>query len=169
MQHDNLVINMKMKGISPLIATVLLIAFTMAVAAILTSWATSFTKTETTLVGGRGETQIKCTYGDIAAKKSDVVFNFTSNPAGVNVTTYNRGSEDLYNFSFFIITDKNVYPFTVTTNFSKTSPLSSGITTLLISANSSGGAPPGGEKFEKLRIIALCQTDFRISHEIDMS
>jgi len=40
-----------MKGISPLIAAVLLIAFTVAVGGIIAVWVTSFTKTTTTNVG----------------------------------------------------------------------------------------------------------------------
>jgi flagellin-like protein len=42
----------RMKAISPMIATVLLIGFTIAVGAILSLWFTTFTRTQTTAVSG---------------------------------------------------------------------------------------------------------------------
>lgn len=55
-----------MKAISPLIATVLLIAFTVAVGGILSLWLTTFTKSQTTIVGQRSETDLQCSYGAIS-------------------------------------------------------------------------------------------------------
>lgn len=55
-----------MKGISPLIATVLLIAFTIAVAGIISIWLTSFTKTSSQLVEEEATTQLVCSYGGIS-------------------------------------------------------------------------------------------------------
>jgi flagellin-like protein len=53
------------KGISPLIATVLLIAFTVSVAGMISVWLTSFTKTSTDVVGTQANTQIICSNGQI--------------------------------------------------------------------------------------------------------
>lgn len=55
----------KFKGISPLVATVLLIAFTVAVAGIIATWLTGFTTTTTEIVGKRSETEVTCAYGSI--------------------------------------------------------------------------------------------------------
>lgn len=55
-----------MKGISPLIATVLLIAFTVAVAGLLSSWLMSFTKSSSEIVSRQSNTQLVCSYGGIA-------------------------------------------------------------------------------------------------------
>ena len=49
-----------MKGISPLIAAVLLIAFTVAVGGIISLWLTSFSKTTTSAVQTSTEKQVKC-------------------------------------------------------------------------------------------------------------
>ena len=56
-----------MKGISAMIATVLLIAFTVAVGGILSVWFTSFTRTSTASVENASVDQTKCsgTYIDI--------------------------------------------------------------------------------------------------------
>jgi flagellin-like protein len=55
-----------MKGISPLVATVLLIAFTVAVAGVVSMWVTSFTKSTTTIAERQSRERINCTYGSIA-------------------------------------------------------------------------------------------------------
>jgi len=55
-----------MKGISPLIATVLLIAFTLSVAGIVSVWLTGFARTSTETVGKESSTQLICSYGGIA-------------------------------------------------------------------------------------------------------
>ncbi|OYT42108.1 MAG: hypothetical protein B6U78_02065 [Candidatus Aenigmarchaeota archaeon ex4484_224] len=49
-----------MKGISPLIAAVLLIAFTVAVGGIIATWLTSFSKTTTGAAGGQTKTLLGC-------------------------------------------------------------------------------------------------------------
>jgi flagellin-like protein len=54
------------KGISPLIATVLLIAFTVAVAGIISVWLTGFTKTTTGTVGTQANIEIICNNGQIS-------------------------------------------------------------------------------------------------------
>ena len=59
--------NIRMKkGISPLIATVLLIAFTVAVAAIISTWLTTFTTTSTESVKEKADIELHCTYGGIS-------------------------------------------------------------------------------------------------------
>lgn len=70
------------KGISPFIAVVLLIAFTLSVAAIMGGWITSFTKSTSETVGERSEERIECAYGGIALYS--VVYNSTSG----NITGY---------------------------------------------------------------------------------
>jgi flagellin-like protein len=54
------------KGVSPLIATVLLIAFTVAVAGIISVWLTGFTRTTSETVGSQANIQIICNNGQIS-------------------------------------------------------------------------------------------------------
>lgn len=54
-----------MKGLSPLIATVLLIAFTVGVGGIISVWISSFTQTSSKIVSKEGELQLICSNGAI--------------------------------------------------------------------------------------------------------
>ncbi|MCX6821687.1 MAG: hypothetical protein NTW30_02805 [Candidatus Aenigmarchaeota archaeon] len=65
-----------MKGVSPLIASVLLIAFAIAVAGLYSGWITSFTKTTTEQVQEQSEKKVTCSYGGIAL--DDVKYNKTT-------------------------------------------------------------------------------------------
>ncbi len=64
------------KGVSPFIATVLLIAFSIAVATIFGGWLTSFTQTTTEEVQERSEKRVTCNYGGIALE--DLNYNKTT-------------------------------------------------------------------------------------------
>jgi flagellin-like protein len=55
-----------MKGVSPLIATILLIAFTIAVAGILSVWLTSFARTQSQAIGDRSSYELICSYGGVS-------------------------------------------------------------------------------------------------------
>jgi hypothetical protein len=65
-----------MKGISAMIATVLLIAFTIGVGGILSVWFTSLTTTQTGLAGAIAENRTKCAgvYIDIYSVSATKVF-----------------------------------------------------------------------------------------------
>lgn len=65
-----------LKGVSPLIASVLLIAFTMAIAAVLTAWISGFTtaQREKTAVF---EEKIQCNYGFIENDIDFTEYNYT--------------------------------------------------------------------------------------------
>jgi flagellin-like protein len=54
------------KGISPIIASVLLIALVIATAGIYSGWFTNFIKTITSTIGPTEEKRITCTYGGIS-------------------------------------------------------------------------------------------------------
>ncbi len=81
------------RGVSPLIAAVLLIAFTMAVAAILTAWVTTFTQEQTSQLGNQSSEQIDCSFGQISVFSSETDTNW------VNVSIENSGRVDFNNIS----------------------------------------------------------------------
>lgn len=66
-----------MRGISPIIAVVLLIAFTVAVAGILSIWLMGFARTSTETIEEESLTQLICSYGGISL--SDLKFCSTTN------------------------------------------------------------------------------------------
>lgn len=86
-----------MKGISPLIATVLLVAFTVGVAGIISLWLTGFTKQQTETIGSQAEVSIVCSYGGINLRN----LKFGNNL--LNGTIENTGSIALGNISLQII------------------------------------------------------------------
>lgn len=53
------------KGISPLIATVLLIAFTIAMAAIIGNWLPTFTSSHTDTITDKSDEELRCLYGGV--------------------------------------------------------------------------------------------------------
>lgn len=160
---------MSAKGISPLIATVLLIAFTMAAAAIVFGWGTGFINAIFNPISDKGPKTVQCIGANLDVRKADVSYNFSGASSTVNVTASNSGSQDLYNFSLGIITNSGAYTFNPTNQYNETSPLKIGTTTRLITVNSSSGAPSSGETFTKLRITAVCQKSERKPFEIDMT
>ena len=91
------------KGISPLIATILLIAFVIAVGGILSGWLVSFTKERTDEARVRGETDIRCSYANLYV--SDADWNDTN--GRLSVTAENTGMEDLSNFNMVVIYQNN--------------------------------------------------------------
>ena len=72
----------KMKGLSPLIATVLLIAFTVGVGGVISLWITTFTQTSSKIVSKEGENQLICSNGAIALSSLKYCSS-TSNISGI--------------------------------------------------------------------------------------
>ncbi|MCD6403067.1 MAG: hypothetical protein J7K98_01920 [Candidatus Aenigmarchaeota archaeon] len=87
------------KGISPFIASVLLIAFTVAVAGIMSGWFTSFTKTSTETVEEHAEEELTCAYGGV--KIYDV--SYSSSTQRITGFVKNTGTITLNNISVSII------------------------------------------------------------------
>ncbi len=82
-----------MKGISPLIASVLLIAFTLAVASIFSGWLTSFTKKTGTQIQERSDVRVTCSYGGVAL--SNLQYNSTASSGNLTGTIENTDIVDL--------------------------------------------------------------------------
>jgi len=87
-----------MKGVSPLVASVLLIAFAIAVAGLYSGWITSFTKTTTEEVQKQSEKRVTCSYGGIAL--DDVKYNRTT--GNMSGTVENTDLISLGNIDFEI-------------------------------------------------------------------
>jgi flagellin-like protein len=77
-----------MKGISPLIATILLIAFTVAVGGIVSLWITGYSKTQTTQISQTSQDQIACN-SVISISTYNPTFN--NNSIGVRIS-YDYGT-----------------------------------------------------------------------------
>jgi flagellin-like protein len=83
---------MIMKGISSLIATVLLIAFVVAIAGIISMWSTSLTSTQTKEIGNQSKGQTVCT---MAIVIDDVEVPSFGSGQYLNVTYHNVGDQSI--------------------------------------------------------------------------
>jgi archaellum component FlaF (FlaF/FlaG flagellin family) len=161
-----------MKGVSPLVAVVLLIAFSVAVGIILGGWVTGLTKTQTGYVEEKGEKQVQCTFAGFKVTSEDVVYNFSASSPTLNVTIYNNGDEPLYNFTFYVITDYEINPktyvFKPENQKTINSPLRPAETYVFKCKNATSDIPTATESFDKLRIVALCKKTFKVAVEVNI-
>lgn len=82
------------KGISPLIAAVLLIAFVMALAGIISGWIIPFSKEQSKGAVTRGEEEITCGYSGLEIKNAE----YNSTGGEISLEVENTGSEPLSDF-----------------------------------------------------------------------
>ncbi len=91
-----------MKAISPMIATVLLIAFTVAIGGVLSLWLSTLTSTQTGTVGTQGTNLAKCAGSSVVV--TDVVWPSGTGNGRVNVTVaVNSGTEVLNDLNVTVI------------------------------------------------------------------
>ena len=87
------------KGISPMVATVLLIAFTVAVGGIVSIWITGFTTTSTESVSEQSETELYCAYGGISVSS----LNYCSSNSYLSGVIENTNLVDIGNITLQIV------------------------------------------------------------------
>lgn len=127
----------KGKGISPIISTVLLVAFAIALAAIVGPWLTGFTKDRGQEVEKRGKKQVDCVYSSIGFGINDIYYNISGNAypdSTVNITVTNTGSEELYNPGISLNVNNRIYSYEPTpgTDLNTSNVLDPGTQTYLI-------------------------------------
>jgi len=93
------------KALSPLLATVMLIALTLSVVGLLGSWFVSMSRSQMEEIEERGETQIECTNALL-----DIVQVICSNSTEkLKIAINNIGQIDLYDFSTFVEVNNTFY------------------------------------------------------------
>lgn len=93
------------KALSPLMATVMLIALTLTVAALLGSWFTTMTKTQTSTIEESAKTQINCT----SAILDIVDVTCSASEEKLKVVIHNLGDIELYDFSTYALINNTGY------------------------------------------------------------
>jgi flagellin-like protein len=142
-----------MKGISPMIATVLLIAFTVGVGGIVSVWFSSLTSSQTGTVSSTAEKSAKCDGSSLLVEE----VRYKSGHNLVNVTfRYNTGSEPLRNITITVtgggLTNSSSTLYT-------TSDFVLGQTdSVQINVSSGATIPP-----EIVTVRGVCQTDRPVS------
>ncbi|MEM7819392.1 MAG: archaellin/type IV pilin N-terminal domain-containing protein [Candidatus Aenigmatarchaeota archaeon] len=134
-----------MKGISPLIAAVLLIAFTVTAAVLIITWGTSFTTSTTSGVGNKSTEIVECSG---AAIEIDSVY-INNNTGIANVIVKNTGVREI-TISSAMLTNKTGGNFQNTTTFT----LNRGaIGTIQVTGVQVG---PGCSDYSKTTILTYC-------------
>lgn len=120
-----------MKGISPLIAIVLLIAFTVAVGGLLFAWGGGYLKTTGERIGGVGEKATKCSYSHILVDPVKTTYDFSGGPPEeLKVFLTNAGPVDLYNFTFLVTTTEGTWELVPENQKTEENPLKPGYSEL---------------------------------------
>ena len=110
------------KGITPLLATVILIALTLTVAALLGSWFASLTSTQTNIIEEDITTQINCS--SAVLEITDITCSGNNDSIKIMIT--NLGHDiPLYNFSTVVFVN-NTYYLNSTGGPNSTNPLNPG-------------------------------------------
>ncbi len=114
------------KGISPIIASVILILITVSVASMISPWIYDLITNTTANIGDDVDTDIQCQNAGFDFVTSygtyGVDWNFTDQGSNLNVSIRNTGSITLYDFSFEIVHNAtNITHWEVTTATQKTS------------------------------------------------
>ncbi|MFP4116172.1 MAG: archaellin/type IV pilin N-terminal domain-containing protein [Candidatus Aenigmatarchaeota archaeon] len=94
------------KGISPLIAAVLLIAFTMTIAAILATWAQSFGEERLEEAGERGAGAVEC-----PNLRLDIESAYFEDGNITNAIVWNRAQDTIGPLQFMVYSDGTPYTF----------------------------------------------------------
>src|SRR3990172_5452125 len=154
-----------MKGVSPLIATVLLIAFTIAVGGIISVWLTQFTMTTTETVGKESENQITCGTGGVQLTNIELCSNYLSGEIS------NSGSIGLGNITLTILyLNSSREVMYLQNNGGTLAKLASccGNLTMLPADKYGFNVSIGGSNYDILRATTNCTT-IRVSYEVSAS
>jgi len=125
------------KGVSPIISTVLLVAFAIALATIVGPWLTGFTKDRGKEVDERGEKQVECVYSSIDFEQEDIYYNLNDDTypdSTVNITITNSGSVDVYDPKISLHVNNRIYSYEPTkeTDLNSSNRLEAGTQTYLV-------------------------------------
>ena len=148
-----------MKGISEIVATVLVIALVVLIGGIVGMFVINFTKSQTGLTQHSSENMAKC--GNVILTIDEVETDADLNP--INVTfTYSAGTEDLYNFTVYIIDAKINLNSTsnLSPSYNTTNPLRVG-ETVFWSIPTNGWGLSGS--LSHVMVQGLCETDYPVT------
>lgn len=149
-----------MKGISPLIAIVLIIAIVVAVSGIVGLFFTTYTSSQTKTVGSLGEAQFKCAASSLSVKEVRVPAACPTTPIFVNITIgYDTGSETLYNLTYEVTGGGNTNVTLIPNSVLIVGMINA--TSINVTAGSAVPTCP----FELVRVRALCQNKTSIISE----
>lgn len=119
------------KGISPLVASVILIALVVGIASMLSPWVKTFFKKRMGQTEEVSKGRISCTNAQPVFNLDDIHYNLTGANDSVNITLRNRGRVELYNFIVSLLIDGSSYSFEPKKERDSSNPLKPGLETTL--------------------------------------
>ncbi|HIQ50005.1 MAG TPA: hypothetical protein EYH56_02300 [Nanoarchaeota archaeon] len=157
-----------MKAVSPLISAIFLIGLAFSLGVILMSWLNEMGKEKGENVETSGEKVIQCTLAKFKIIKPLLKYNFSSEPY-INITIYNIGKTELYNFSFSVITKKGnmlkSYIFAPENQKTKSQPLKPG-EIWAFNIIPKNDKPSKEEELYEISITAICGEDYIVKNSI---
>lgn len=154
----------KFKGISPIIASVLLIAFTVAVAGIVISWGSNFFTTSTKDIGTAADKEITCSRGSVNIRNLKF-----SNPRLSGIIE-NNGQIALGNFTLSI-----VYQNATSENIELCAPASGAVNcttsnlSLAVSHQATFNITIAGTNYQEIRATTNCSSVVDTAKRSDVS
>lgn len=122
------------KGVSPLIATVILVGIVLGLSAVFINFYGPFQKARQSELEESGSVEVECSFASLEFTKDDVLYNLTGTTDHVNVTVDNTGTINLYDFEVtaWVSDVSYTYSPTTATKKTKTSPLEPGARVVLV-------------------------------------
>ncbi|MBI4894668.1 MAG: hypothetical protein HY833_02955 [Candidatus Aenigmarchaeota archaeon] len=155
-----------LKGISPLVATVLLIAFVVSVGGLVAAWTSSFTKDTTQLVADQSKLQITCQYGKLNLKS----LQFASTPVKLSGVMENNGLIALGNLSLTVVyQNASSERFQLCSTAAGAASCGSGNMTLLQSQLAAFNITIGGPNYESIKLSSNCTSAYDTAERGDVS
>lgn len=155
------------KGISPLVATVLLIAFVVAIAGVVAAWLGTFTKDQTQLVSDQSKLQINCQAGKVAMKN----LRFASASSSLSGTMENNGfGIALGNLTLTVIyQNATSEAIQLCSSSTGAASCSSGNMTLLPAQLTTFNVTIGGSNYDIIKLSTNCTTAYHTAQRGDIS
>lgn len=155
-----------LKGISPLVATVLLIAFVVSVGGLVAAWTSSFTKDTTQLVADQSKIQVTCQYGKLNLKS----LQFASTPVKLSGVMENNGLIALGNLTLTVIYQNSTSQrFELCSDPAGAASCSSGNLTLTQSQLAAFNITIGGSNYDSIRLSSNCTSAYDTADRGDVS
>lgn len=144
---------MSQKGISPIVATVLLIAFTVSVAGILITWLSGFATTTTEQVGSTSTKLVTCSQGQINIRN----LQYWSSAVKLSGVIENTGLIALGDLALSIIfQNATSQKIDLCTPASSAVSCSSANLTLGVAQQATFNITIGGSNYNEIRVITNC-------------
>ena len=150
---------MRRKGVSPLIATVLLIVFTVAISTIVVSWLRDYTSDTTSSVSGTSQEVIECAKQNLKISNAYITVNTATGISDIKATLRNTGS---VNFTI-----SSAYVYNTTGDFCNMMPSTTlvAVGAVINLANNTCGILTSTSDFSRVEVTTTCgiSTDFVVA------